>query len=57
MEAGGPIGPWIRKAGANSQRSQEEKDGTFTKGEGPKDGNPNHAGSLPSSDQRMASGR
>ena len=57
MPAGGPIGQSIRKAGANSQRSQEEQDGRFTKGKRPKDGHPNHAGSLPSSDQCMASGR
>ena len=56
MEAGGPIGPSNRKAGANSQRSQEEKYGTFTKGKGPKDSHPSHAGSLLSSDQRTASG-
>ena len=36
MEAGGPIGPWICKAGANSQKSQDEKDGRFTKEKGPK---------------------
>ena len=56
MEAGGPIGPWIAKVGANSQKSQDGEDGRFTKVKGPKVGNPNHAGSLPSSDQRMASG-
>ena len=57
IAAGGPIGLSIRKAGANSQRSPEEKDGRFTKGKGPKDGHPNHARSLPASDQCMASGR
>ena len=56
MEAGGPIGPWIAKAGANSQKSQDEKDGRFTKEKGPKESHPNHAGSLPFSDQRIASG-
>lgn len=25
MEAGGPIGPWIAKAGANPQKSQDEE--------------------------------
>lgn len=56
MEAGGPMGLSIGKAGANSQRSQEQKDGTVTIEKGPNEGHPNHAGSLPSSDQRMASG-
>ena len=35
MEAGGRIGPSIAKAGAISPKSQERKDGTFTKEKGP----------------------
>lgn len=56
MEAGGPIGPSIRKSGPNSPNLQEEKDGRFTKGKEPGQGHPNHLGSLLSSDQQMASG-
>ena len=56
MEAGGPVGPSIRNSGPNSQSSQEEKNGTITKGKEPGEGHPNHVGSLPSSDQQMASG-
>ena len=56
MEGGGPIRPSIRKSDPNSQSSQEEKDGRITEGKGPGEGHPNHVGSLPSSDQQMASG-
>ena len=56
MEAGGPIGPSIRKSGPNTPNSQEEKDETFTKGKEPGRGHPNHVDSLPSSDQQLASG-
>ena len=56
MEAGGPIGPSIRKSGPNTPNSQEEKDETFTKGKEPRRGHPNHVGSLPSFDHQLASG-
>ena len=56
MEAGWPTGPSISKSGPNFPSSQEEKDGTLSKGKEPGEGHPNHIGSLPSSDQQMASG-
>ena len=55
-EAGGPIGPSISKSGPVFPSSREEKDETLTKGKEPGQSHPNHVGSLPSSDQRIASG-
>ena len=56
IEVGGPIGSSIRKSGPKAPNSQEEKVETVTKGKEPGRGHPHCAGSLPFSDQQMASG-
>ncbi len=56
MEAGGPMGPSYRRTAPNPQSSEDEKDAKDIIGTEPETGQPNHISSLPSSDQRMASG-
>ena len=55
-EISGPVDRSLRKPVPVSANGQDEKEHVMMNGKGPEQGHPDHAASLPSSDQAMASG-